>query len=154
MTVAFFGHAQFYEREEYKQKIFAFLETKIGDLEVDMYFGGYGSFDNFAYNCCKKYQTTHPKISLILITPYITMEYQKNHLNYEQYKYDAIIYPEIEDKPLRFAISYRNKWMVEKADYVVTYVSHAWGGACSAYKYAKRKGKAIFNIGDLKDLAL
>ena len=36
--------------------------------------------------------------------------------------------------------------MVEKADYVVAYISHAWGGAYTAYKHAKRKNKPLFNI--------
>ena len=57
-----------------------------------------------------------------MITPYMTVEYQRNPLAYQKDKYDAIIYPEIEGKPQKFAISYRNKWMVDKADCVVAYV--------------------------------
>ena len=57
-----------------------------------------------------------------------------------------MIYPEIEDKPKRYAILYRNKYMVEKADYVVAYVSRNWGGAYQTYKHAKRRGKLIFNL--------
>lgn len=151
MIVAFCGHANFYKSEKYEQKLLTFLKEKVGDQPADMYLGGYGGFDRFAYDCCKKYQETHPKISLIFITPYLTVEYQKNHLECLETMYDSIIYPEIEDKPLRFAISYRNKYMVEKADYVVACVSHDWGGAYTTYKHAKRKGKYIFNLGDLQE---
>lgn len=151
MIVTFCGHAQFHGTEEYEQKILAFLEEKVGDRSADMYLGGYGGFDGFAYDCCKKYKETHPKVSLVFVTPYLTVEYQKNHLDYQQTRYDSILYPEIEDKLPRFAISYRNKYMVENADYVVAYVSHDWGGAYTTYKHAKRKGKEIFDLADFEE---
>ena len=66
----------------------------------------------------------------------------------EKDKYDEIIYPEIENKPLRFAISYRNQWMMQKADIVIAFVEHDWGGAYKTYQYAKRKGKRIFNLAN------
>ena len=106
MIVTFCGHAQFHKTEEYEQKILAFLEEKVGDNPADFYLGGYGSFDSFAYDCCKQYKATHPGVSLIFITPYMTVEYQQNHLEFEKKRYDEIIYPEIEDKPLKFAITY------------------------------------------------
>lgn len=149
MIIAFCGHAQFDRTEECEQKILSFLEEKAGDQRVEMYLGGYGDFDNFAYDCCKKYQRTHSEVSLLLITPYMTPEYQKNHLAYQRLRYDGIIYPEIEDKLPKYAISYRNKWMVEKADYVIAYIDHDWGGAYQTYQHAKRKGKLVFNLGKL-----
>jgi uncharacterized phage-like protein YoqJ len=149
MIVTFCGHAQFSKSKEYEQKILAFLEEKVGNQPADMYLGGYGSFDSFAYDCCKKFKETHPNVSLVLVTPYLTVEYQKNHLDYQKTKYDFILYPEIEDKPKRYAIAYRNKYMVEKADFEVAYVSHDCGGAYTTYKHAKRKGKAIFNLARL-----
>ena len=60
--------------------------------------------------------------------------------------YDSIIYPEIENKPKRYAITYCNRYMVEKADFVVAYITHDWGGAYKTYKYAKQKKKEILNI--------
>lgn len=115
-----------------------------------MYLGGYGDFDDFAYDCCKKYKKSHPNVTLVYVTPYITVEYQKKHLNCEKKRYDLILYPEIESIPKRYAITYRNKYMAEKADYIVAYVSHAWGGAYTMFKYAKRKGKEIFNLADFE----
>jgi hypothetical protein len=41
--------------------------------------------------------------------------------------------------------------MMEKADYVIAYVSHNWGGAYTTYKYAKRKGKEIFNLAKMEE---
>ena len=130
-------------------KVLAFLETIVGNQVADIYLGGYGEFDEFAYCCCKEYKKTHPNISLIFITPYMTEDYQKNHLSCQQKRYDGILYPEIEDKPLKFAITYRNRWMVEKADYIVACVNHTWGGAYKTYKHAKKIGKVIINLGNI-----
>ena len=151
MIVTFCGHSHFSKSKEYEQKILSFLEEKVGNQSADMYLGGYGDFDNFAYSCCRKYKETHPNISLVFVTPYLTVEYQKNHLDYQQTRYDSILYPEIEDKPPRFAIFYRNKYMVEKADYVVAYIDHDWGGAYTTYKHAKRKGKEILNLANFEE---
>ena len=148
MIVTFCGHRDFRENEEYKEKMLELLERKIGDVDADFYLGGYGAFDAFAYTCCKQYQKSHPNVTLIFVTPYMTLEYQKNHLKYLKTVYDVIIYPEIEDKLPRFAISYRNRWMVEKADFVIAYIDHTYGGAYKTYQHAKRKGKTIFNISN------
>jgi uncharacterized phage-like protein YoqJ len=118
-------------------------------LSAEIYLGGYGGFDSFAYTCCKKYQSTHRNITIWFITPYITESYQKNRLEHYSRMYDGIIYPEIENKPLKFAITYRNRWMVEKSDYVIAYVDHAFGGAYKTYRYAKTKGKRIINLASL-----
>ena len=151
MIITFCGHANFFKSEEYEQKILTFLEEKRGDQPADLYLGGYGDFDSFAYDCCRKYQETHPKVSLVFVTPYLDVEYQKNHLDHQRTRYDSMIYPEIEDKPKRYAILYRNKYMVEKADYVVAYVSRNWGGAYQTYKHAKRRGKLIFNLAKFEE---
>ena len=148
MTVTFFGHSNFYKTAEHEQKILNTLEQTVGDEPSEAYLGGYGDFDELAYNCCKKYKATHPNFSLIFITPYMTEEYQKNRLEYIKDRYDGIIYPEIEDKPLRFAINYRNRWMAEKADYIICGIISRYGGAYTACQYAKRKGKTLYNITD------
>ena len=148
MVVTFCGHTQFCKTEEYEQKMLAYLEENVADSAADMYLGGYGDFDNFAYDCCKKYKKTHPKVTRVFVTPYLTLSYQKNHLDYQKARYDLILYPDIEDKPKRLALLYRNKYMIEKADFVVAYVSHNFGGAYTTYKYAKKCGKKIFNLAD------
>lgn len=89
------------------------------------------------------------QVKLVFVTPYITEEYQKRHLENLSDKYDGIIYPGLEKIPYKFAISARNKWMVEQADVVIFYIDHTWGGAYSAYIHAKRKGKQIINFGNI-----
>lgn len=150
MIITFFGHSHFCRTKEYEEKMLLFLENTVGNQAVDMFLGGYGEFDSFAYYCCKKYKETHSSVSLVFVTPYMTQEYQKKHLESQKFRYDLIIYPEIEKKPKKFAIAYRNRYMIEKSDFVVTYVSHDWGGAYTAYKMAKRIGKNVFNLAEFE----
>ena len=144
MVITFCGHSQYTGSGEDEHKILSLLGELVGDQYAELYLGGYGSFDAFARLCGKKYQETHPNVKLIFVTPYITVDYQKNHDS--KILYDEIIYPDLEDKPLKFAISYRNKWMVEQADYVIACITHDWGGAYQTYKHAQRKKKLLFNI--------
>ena len=146
MIITFCGHADYAEREEDEQKITAILTDIIGDCCAELYLGDYGRFDSFARRCGEKYQKTHPNTKLILVTPYIPDARPKYYFDYQKRQYDAVVYPGLEDKPLKFAISYRNKWMVEQADYVIAYIKHDWGGAYQTYKHAKRKKKPLFNI--------
>ena len=86
---------------------------------------------------------------MVFVTPYITAAYQKKCLEEQKNQYDAILYPPIEDKPPKYALVYRNRYMAEKADLMIVYVNRTWGGAYQMYKCAKQKGKPIFNLADL-----
>ena len=139
MIITFCGHSQYTESKEDEQKILSLLSELIGDRPAELYLGGYGAFDAFARKCGRKYQASHPSTKLIFVSPYIKA-------NYPNDLYDEIIYPSLEEKPQKFAILYRNKWMVEQADYIIAYITHSWGGAYQTYLHAKRKNKALLNI--------
>ena len=40
----------------------------------------------------------------------------------------------------RFAIDYRNRWMIDRSDYVVTYVVHDLGSGAAKYKRLAEEG--------------
>lgn len=64
---------------------------------------------------------------------------------YEKY-YDNIIIPESVDGVYhKYAITAKNRWMVERSDLVLAYVHHR-GGAYSAVKYAERLNKKVINL--------
>ena len=59
---------------------------------------------------------------------------------------ERTIYPEgIELVPPKFRIDYRNKWMLDKADTVITYVIRP-GGASKYRDMAIKKGKRILDL--------
>ena len=52
--------------------------------------------------------------------------------------FDGFIYPEgMEEGPRRFAVSRLNRLMVQRADCIIAYVVHSWGGA---FKTLERAG--------------
>lgn len=60
------------------------------------------------------------------------------------------VYPEgIETVPRKFAIAYRNKWMLNKTDTVICYVTHPSSGAGQFVELAEKQGKRILNINNL-----
>ena len=48
----------------------------------------------------------------------------------------------------RYAISWRNNWMLQQSDFVVAYVTHSWGGAAQYVQKANRSGKTVLNLFD------
>ena len=64
--------------------------------------------------------------------------------------YEHSILPEgIESVPRRFAISYRNKWMLNKSDIVVTHVTRKFGGAGEFKQMADKQSKDIIELSSI-----
>jgi hypothetical protein len=64
--------------------------------------------------------------------------------------FDHTLYPEgIETTPKRFAISWRNRWMVRECEFVVCYITHSYGGAAQYVGYAQRQRKTVINLASL-----
>ena len=149
MIITFCGHSDFQANENYEKLIIDCIEKNAKDEKVEFYLGGYGRFDSFALECCKKYKQTHPDASLVFVSPYLNNTYLRKHLeSYPNNTYDSILFPEIEKVPPKFAIVYRNRYMIEKADLIIAFVSHSYGGAFKTFQYAKRKSKHIFNLAN------
>lgn len=149
MIITFCGHASYVPKEGDEQKLLSLLEELVGDSSAELYLGEYGGFDAFARRCGSKYRDMHPELKLVFVTPYMTEDYQRNHLEPIRELYDATVYPPLETVPLRFAISHRNKWMVEQADTVIAYITHDFGGAYQTYKHAMKKKKKIINLSEI-----
>ena len=147
MTVSFFGHSDFHFNDIYKSRVLEYLEKSLTGEKLEFFLGAYGGFDNFAFECCKIYKEKHANATITLVTPYLNAEYPKGVAKEE---YDGILYPEIESKPKKFAIVYRNRYMVDNSDLIIAYVNRSFGGAFQAISYAKKKGKKIFNLAEIE----
>lgn len=141
MTVTFFGH------KDTPKKIEPTLRTTLVDLienhgATEFYVGNNGNFDTMVRRQLENLSQTYP------ITYSVVLAYLPTKKN----KYDKLtntIYPEgIESVPKRFAISYRNKWMIQQADAVVTYVTHTYGGAWQFKVIAQRQGKTVIELSE------
>lgn len=98
------------------------------------YLGGYEAFDSLAASVLRSQKKRHPEIELVLVLAYL-------YTGRNTSSYDSTMYPPLETVPRRFAMSHRNRWMVESADVVVAYVLHDWGGAATTLRFAKQKKK-------------
>ncbi|MGM9605617.1 MAG: hypothetical protein ACI3XG_11220, partial [Faecousia sp.] len=83
------------------------------------------------------------RLSCVLVLPYLERSVDVGG-------YDSAICPPLETVPKKYAISHRNRWMVENADVTVTYVNHGWGGAATALRYAIARKKEIIQLGSLQ----
>ena len=142
MIVTFCGHSDFRGTVQKENILLDILEDQIGDTRCEILFGQYGGFDLFSFRCGQKFKGCHPNVKMIFVTPYIITSSPQTELR----EFDEIIYPFQKNVPRRFAISYRNRWMIEQADLVIAFVDHAWGGAYQTYLYAKKRNKKIINL--------
>ena len=87
----------------------------------------------------------YPHIHFYVVLAYVP----QNNVSDSWDNYSETIVPEgIEFAPKRFAISWRNKWMLKQSDYVITYVTRNYGGAVQAYSSAIKQGKKVINLAE------
>lgn len=76
----------------------------------------------------------------------VALSYMPGKQNeYEDYS-DTMLPEGIESVHPRYAISWHNNWMLRQADYVVTYITHPWGGTAQHVNKAKQQGKTVINV--------
>ena len=139
MVVTFCGHREVDPQDQVAEKLEAVIESLIAAGAEQFLLGGYGQFDWLAARAVNRAKMFHPGIESILVIPYLDR-------NYDDALYDRTLYPSLEQVPRRFAISRRNKYMVDAADVIVAYVIYDWGGAAGTLEYAKRRRKYIIYL--------
>ncbi len=142
MKISFFGHRNFVNDKSYENDIYSIFDNIGKGEHIEILLGGYGNFDRFALGCVQKLKAHITNVSITHVIPYL------NSKNSEGY--DTVFYPALENVPKKFAISYRNKKMVDESDIIIVYVNHGFGGAYEAAKYAKRKQRKIINLANFE----
>ena len=147
-TCTFFGHRDFNWYPDIEQELEVILERIIRDnYFVEFLVGRNGEFDSFVSSVIRKLKKKFDSNNIfhILVLPYFSAEYEKNHEYYNSY-YDEIEYCE-ESSMAHFksAITIRNKQMIDRSHLVICYV-YKTGGALSAIKYAKETNKNVINL--------
>ena len=139
MTVTFFGHKD--TPKEIEPTLRSTLIDLIENKNVTVFYvGNNGSFDTMVRRQLENLSQTYP------ITYNVVLAYLPTKKS-EYDDYTNTIYPEgLETAPKRFAISWRNKWMIKQSDIVVTYVTHNFGGAAQFKKLAEKQGKTVIEL--------
>lgn len=145
MTCTFFGHRTI--TDDIEHKLYALIENLIINNGVSLFYvGNQGAFDYCVRNCLKILRQKYPHIRYAVVLAYLPRETKKD--DYEDYS-DTIFPDGLEVTPPKFAIVKRNRWMIEKSDYVITYVKNPYGGAAKFKELSEKKGKVVYNIAEL-----
>ena len=144
VVCTFFGHRECPDsiQANLKKLLINLIEKQHVEL---FYVGPQGSFDRIVRNTLRELAFRYPHVRYYVVLAYIPQSPKE----YDDLDYSLTLLPDgIEAIPKRFAISGRNKWMIQQADYVVTYVTHSWGGAAQFTEIAKKQRKTVFNLPD------
>ncbi|MCD7857633.1 MAG: hypothetical protein LUG55_07520 [Clostridiales bacterium] len=138
----FFGHRDC--PESVKPQLRALLIKLIEQEGVTrFYVGNQGRFDSIVRSVLRALKEDYPAIDFCVVLAY--MPGKADPLR-DLHSEETMLPEGIETVPKRFAISWRNRWMLKRADYVVTYIRHAYGGAAQFAETAKKQGKRVYEI--------
>ena len=138
----FFGHRDC--PSSIKPKPREALIDLIENHTVDMFYvGQQGAFDSMVRSVLKELVSLYPHINYAVVLERIPPK--RDEFDIRDYS-DTMLPEGIETVHPRFAISWRNKWMIKQSDYVVTYVTHSWGGAAQFAELAEKQKKTVINV--------
>ena len=137
----FFGHRDCPSSVEPKlREVLAELIERRGVEQF--YVGRQGAFDAMVRAVLRELTERYPHISYAVV-----LERLPERVYEAAWDFSDTIFPEGLELALpRFAISRRNEWMLKQADFVVTYITHGWGGAAQFAEKARRQGKIVLNL--------
>ena len=141
----FFGHRDC--PNSIKPKLREVLIDLIENHAVDMFYvGQQGAFDGIVRSVLKELVLVYPHISYAVVLERLPPKRDE----FDTRDYSDTMLPEgIETVHPRFAISWRNKWMIQQSDYVVTYITYSWGGAAQFTEMSKKHNKQIIDIAQI-----
>ena len=138
----FFGHHDC--PAEVKPKLRDVLIDLIENHSVDMFYvGNKGAYDRMVRSVLRELAQEYAHIHYAVVLE--RMPGKWNEDDPEDYS-DTMLPEGIEEVHPRFAIVWRNKWMLRQSDYVVTYVIHSWGGAAQFAEMAERQKKTVIRL--------
>jgi len=138
----FFGHRFVPEPDKIEKQLKQVVRQLIQEGVDTFWLGGYGDFDKLAEDVVRELKAEFPHIKKVLALAYLPQN--KEDYQYKSQFYDDLFYPEgTELGPKKFAITRRNKYMAENADYIVAYLNTDSGGAFYAVKIAKKHHKKM-----------
>lgn len=138
ISCTFFGHRDC--PDTLKPALKETIEKLIVDHGVDMFYVGHqGQFDALVRSTLRQLRARYPHIDYAVVLAYMP----GNQSEYEDFS-DTMLPEGIEAVHPRYAISWRNDWMLKQSDFFICYIRHQWGGAAGYVQAAKRRGKQIF----------
>ena len=136
----FFGHREC--PDSIKAQLKEVLIKLIVNHNVEMFYvGNQGRFDAIVRGVLRELKKEYLWIDYTVVLAYMPGK----QTEYDDYS-DTMLPEGIESVHPRYAISWRNNWMLRQSDYVVTYITHSWGGAAQYAKKAKSQKKIVIDL--------
>ena len=150
LTVSLFGHRIIDDSQNVEQKLYELFRIMMsrGDRVIEFLVGRNGDFDLMTASVVRrlKKELNVENVFLTLVLPYETAELRNNTEAFENF-YDSIEINEASaDKNFKYAITARNRDMIDRSDMVVVYVKNQSGGAYQSLRYAEKNDKRIINL--------
>ena len=140
LACTFFGHSDC--PETIRPNLQAVLIDLIVNQNIEMFYvGNQGQFDAIVRNVLRVLKMDYPSINYAVVLAYMPGKQSE----YEDHS-DTMLPEGIEMVHPRYAISWRNNWMLRQSEYVVTYITRTWGGAAQYAAKAKRLKKNVINL--------
>lgn len=140
LACTFFGHSDC--PETIRPNLQAVLIDLIVNQNIEMFYvGNQGQFDAIVRNVLRVLKMDYPSINYAVVLAYMPGKQSE----YDDYS-DTMLPEGIETVHPRYAISWRNNWMLRQSEYVVTYITRTWGGAAQYAAKAKRLKKNVINL--------
>lgn len=134
----FFGHRDC--PESIQPMLHNALKTLIEHEVYTFYVGNQGNFDAMVRTELNTLTQQYPHIQYSVVLAYMpnnNLEVPSSHT----------LLPEgIELVPPRFAIAWRNNWMLQRSQYVICYVDHIGSSSFTWLRKAQACGKIIYNL--------
>ena len=111
--------------------------------------GGAIGFDTVAAREVIKFRMTHPDVSLVLVLPCMNQDKHWSERQRDSYEYtlseaDEIIY--VCEEYTDTCMKERNRFLAERADILIAYVSRYNSGAAQTLRMARSMEKEIYNL--------
>lgn len=138
----FFGHSDC--SEVIRPRLMDNIEKLIVREGVSLFYvGTHGGFDRIAYSVlCELEKKYDIKVQVVLA-------YMHNGNKERYYDIGKSVFPEGQETvPYRYAIIYRNQYMIEKSDFVICFVNDCVTNSHKFVLRAMQKGLKVINIGN------
>ena len=150
ISCTFAGHWEVYSRNVEGSIEFAIESILKKDNSFVFYSGDMGEFDKMCSAAVRTAKRRHPEldIKLMVVLPCMMAKINTDKDFYKNLYDDIIIPMELSDAHYKSAITKRNRWIIDRSDFLIAYVYRDFGGAYTTLKYANRMNKEIINLAD------
>lgn len=140
----FFGHRDCPDtvRPRLRETLVRLIEAEGVDL---FYVGNHGAFDAMVHLLLRELEKSYPHIRYAVVLAYLPRKRADESLEALE---DTMLPEGIESVPRRYAINWRNKWMLTRADWVIVYQKYTWGGAAAFSELARKRKKRVINLAE------